>query len=278
MYSLIEGISRALNVSSKELDGSLYYYKKENGEGNFSFVLFDKTPGGAGYVTTITKPEKIHMLLPKVLQEAYAFVKNCPEKDCSEESSCYGCMRNYDNQRYHELLKRKEVINFLEDLDNTNNFNIIKIDKVEPKNIIKHSSESSIEVTDTKDINASSDVQLVIDEAKELLREDLDIIEILEDLQESVDLENNDISFIKQIEKETNIRDIEKPYHLGKITIGNQELDYTLAWKNSKIIYFKEKQYTDFLRAKENITDWLICCPKSDDFEPNEIIEAIKEN
>ena len=121
MYALIEGMSRALNINRRELDGSLYYYKKDNDEGNFCFVIFDKTPGGAGYVTSIIQNE---VLLSKVLQETYNFVKFCPEKDCSENSSCYGCMKNYDNQRYHEMLKRKYVIRFLNDLDNTHSFKV----------------------------------------------------------------------------------------------------------------------------------------------------------
>ena len=125
MYALIEGMSRALNINRRELDGSLYYYKKDNDEGNFCFVIFDKTPGGAGYVTSIIQNK---VLLSKVLQETYNFVKYCPEKDCSENSSCYGCMKNYDNQRYHEMLKRKYVIRFLDDLDNTHSFNIDKIE------------------------------------------------------------------------------------------------------------------------------------------------------
>lgn len=277
---MIEGISRALHINRRELDGSLYYYKRDDGVGNFSFVIFDSTPGGAGYVTLLTKNETI---LSNVLEETYNFVKNCPE-GCSEESSCYGCMRNYDNQRYHDKLKRIEVINFLENLgfkDEHDNyhFNITKINKVTPQKVVKQPSYSPIESTSAEDdTNLNDNVLLALDEAQELLKDDSDIIEILEDLQESVDLANSDISFIKSIEEESKVRDIEKPYHLGKLTVGNKELEYTLAWKKSKIIYFREEQYAVYLKARENISGWILCCPKSDNFEPNEIVEAIKEN
>ena len=90
-----------------------------------SVLLFLIKHLGAGYVTSIIQNKE---LLSKVLQETYNFVKYCPEKDCSENSSCYGCMKNYDNQRYHEMLKRKYVIRFLDDLDNTHSFNIDKIE------------------------------------------------------------------------------------------------------------------------------------------------------
>ena len=127
MYALIEGISRAIHINRRELDGSLYYYKNDNGEGNFCFVIFDTTPGGAGYVTSIIQNKDI---LSKVLQETYNFVEHCPEDKCSKNSSCYGCMKNYDNQRYHDMLKRQYVIDFLDNLDNTHSYNIEEVEKI----------------------------------------------------------------------------------------------------------------------------------------------------
>lgn len=273
LYALIEGISRALHINRRELDGSLYYYKKENGIGNFSFVIFDSTPGGAGYVTQLTKNETV---LSDVLKEMYDFVVNCPGEDCKQNTSCYSCMRNYDNQLYHEMLKRNKVIDFLENLgyrdetDNMYHFDIVKIEN--PKNQTSYSLET------TNSCNSSNDdVLLIKEKAKELLREDLNIVEILEELNDSVELGDKDISFIELIKKEANIRNLEKPYHLGKIEIGNQDISYTLAWEKSKILYFNEEQYENFRKAKEYNTEWLICCTKCDDFKSNEIIASIEE-
>lgn len=39
----------------------------------------------------------------QVLESAYDKVSNC---ECGEETSCYGCLRNYNNQIFHEKIQR----------------------------------------------------------------------------------------------------------------------------------------------------------------------------
>ncbi|MCD6220520.1 hypothetical protein J7K43_09095 [Candidatus Calescamantes bacterium] len=46
-----------------------------------------------------------------VLKSSLERVKNCT---CGKETSCYGCLRNYQNQFCHELLRRDVVLDFLE--------------------------------------------------------------------------------------------------------------------------------------------------------------------
>ena len=277
MYALIEGISRALNVSSKELDGSLYYYRKDSGEGNFCFVIFDKTPGGAGYVTAITKKEG---LLSKVLRETYKFVKECPNRDdCSIESSCYGCMRNYDNQRYHELLKRKHVIDFLELIDSTGNFNIISVKKITQKSSNKDMPSSYEKSTsdDVKDTTfGRNEIVIVKDESLELKYEDSDMEGILTDIEESVDLGNNDMVLFNYIKEEFDRRNFDKPYYLGTIRLNNEEIPYTLAWENSKVLYFREDQYEYYKKIKNYIIDWSIYCSADEQFNKEELINKIE--
>jgi len=47
--------------------------------------------------------------------ETLRIVENC---DCGKENegkaSCYGCLRNYSNQFFHEILDRSKVIGFLQ--------------------------------------------------------------------------------------------------------------------------------------------------------------------
>jgi len=33
-----------------------------------------------------------------------------------KDSSCYACLRSYKNQKYHSILKRKYVIDFLSEI------------------------------------------------------------------------------------------------------------------------------------------------------------------
>ena len=56
---------------------------------------------------------KISTNLKNVLEKAYKRVSNC---DCGEETSCYGCLRNYNNQIFHEKLQRGVFKDYLQKL------------------------------------------------------------------------------------------------------------------------------------------------------------------
>ncbi|MFX0205012.1 MAG: DEAD/DEAH box helicase [Candidatus Hodarchaeota archaeon] len=103
LYAVLEGMSEGLGIRRQDLDGCLYPY-----ENRVALVLFDTVPGGAGHVKRLIEGRN----LQEVLQNAFERVKKC---DCGEETSCYGCLRNYQNQFCHEQLKRGIVKKFLSD-------------------------------------------------------------------------------------------------------------------------------------------------------------------
>ena len=102
LYAILEGTSQALGIKRQDLDGCLY-----PSEDGIMLILFDNVPGGAGHVKRIIDEENLY----EVLKSALARVGNCT---CGLETSCYGCLRNYENQFCHELLKRGVVLEFLE--------------------------------------------------------------------------------------------------------------------------------------------------------------------
>ena len=52
-----------------------------------------------------------------MLKETFELSLNKVEqKCCDEESSCYNCLRNYNNQSYHASLKRKLAIEALTEI------------------------------------------------------------------------------------------------------------------------------------------------------------------
>jgi len=102
LYAILEGTSQALGIKRQDLDGCLY----PSGEG-IMLILFDNVPGGAGHVKRIIDEANLH----EVLKSALARVKNCT---CGIETSCYGCLRNYQNQFCHKHLKRGLVLKFIE--------------------------------------------------------------------------------------------------------------------------------------------------------------------
>jgi ATP-dependent helicase YprA (DUF1998 family) len=101
LYAVLEGTSQVLGIRRQDLDGCLYPY-----EDKISLVLFDNVPGGAGHVKRLIEGQNLCEVLKNVLER----VKKCT---CGEETSCYGCLRNYQNQFCHEQLKRGIIDKFL---------------------------------------------------------------------------------------------------------------------------------------------------------------------
>jgi len=109
LYSLIEGLSRSMNIDRNELSGCIQWYRDhEHLSGNFAFVLFDNTPGGAGYVRQLTDPA----VLKNMLREGAKVVNNCTCGGSEADTACYSCLCNYYNQKQHDILKRKYAIDF----------------------------------------------------------------------------------------------------------------------------------------------------------------------
>ena len=100
LYALLEGASCFLDIDRNDINGCLNY---ENG--NTSIILYDESAGGAGNV------KRIAINLEKVLLEAKERVSGIC--GCSEDTSCYGCLRNYGNQFEHEKLIRGAAFEYL---------------------------------------------------------------------------------------------------------------------------------------------------------------------
>ena len=112
-YSILQAIilsaCKTLNLDNNEISGCLQYRLNDSGS-TYDFMLYDTTPGGAGHVRRIANESNI----AQVFTEAYHRAKNC---DCGGEEgdvSCYKCLRTYQNQQYHDLIKRKYVFSKLQ--------------------------------------------------------------------------------------------------------------------------------------------------------------------
>lgn len=90
LYALLEGASVALGINRGDISGCV--------TGKRELVLYDDTAGGSGYV------KHIYNNIEQVLKAALNKVSgNC---GCTPETSCYGCLRNYSNQYFHDSLSR----------------------------------------------------------------------------------------------------------------------------------------------------------------------------
>lgn len=108
-YSVLQALILAtcyeLNIDNNEIAGCLQYCSG----GMFYYILYDTTPGGAGHVKRLNNSD----MIARVLNSAYYRAHDCICGNTDGDSSCYSCLRTYQNQKYHDIIKRKYVIDYL---------------------------------------------------------------------------------------------------------------------------------------------------------------------
>lgn len=109
LYAVLEGAARGLGVDRSDLDGCLY--PRTGVRGRPAVILFDNVPGGAGHCRELATNKDV---LLRALQEGKRLVEDC---ECSPESSCYSCLRDYSNQYYHLELSRGAALEIFNLLD-----------------------------------------------------------------------------------------------------------------------------------------------------------------
>ena len=108
LYAILEGASEALNIERDDLSGTLYY---TGDTASPNLVLYDDVPGGAGHVKRINSNKRA---IENVLEKTRRVVERCDCGGKDKDTSCYGCLRNFQNQFVHDRLSRGKVIKFLE--------------------------------------------------------------------------------------------------------------------------------------------------------------------
>lgn len=107
LHGLLKGMCNVLNIEEDDISGCLrYFFNDTTHRANYSLIFYDKTPGGAGHVRRVINENAIE----EILRETLKIMQQC---DCGGEygdTSCYSCLRNYYNQKYHDRLKRLYVV------------------------------------------------------------------------------------------------------------------------------------------------------------------------
>ena len=109
LYGLLEGVSKHLSIERSDLSGCLNYHK-----GSIDFVLFDNVPGGAGHVKRLVTENNFK----EILEKTYTLMKSCSCGGEIGDTSCYSCLRNYYNQKHHDVMERRFVIEFIKEIFN----------------------------------------------------------------------------------------------------------------------------------------------------------------
>jgi len=104
-YALVEGAAEIIEVPSNDLSATVGTGVAENLP---PIILYDNVPGGAGLVAKLEEQETLWACLDAARNRVNG---SC---GCDEETSCYGCLRNYQNQFAHQKLQRGPVKRYLE--------------------------------------------------------------------------------------------------------------------------------------------------------------------
>lgn len=109
MYSLLNSFANELNIERRDIKACLTY-KRTSGKIEHKIIIYDAVPGGAGHSRRLVTEDG--EVLKAVIKRALTLLNSC---ECSP--SCYRCLRNYENQKIHEILDREKALNFLMQLD-----------------------------------------------------------------------------------------------------------------------------------------------------------------
>lgn len=109
MNALLNSFSNELNIERRDIKACLTY-KVNNGKMEHKIIIYDAVPGGAGHSRRFSTEDG--GVLNSVIKRAIKLLETC---EC--EPSCYRCLRNYENQKTHEILDRIKALNFLKQFE-----------------------------------------------------------------------------------------------------------------------------------------------------------------
>ena len=104
--AVVAAASDYLDIAARDLNAT--HRAQKAGGLSGELVLYDRVPGGAGYVGRIVES------LPEILTATLTRVRACPNPMCDIQASCDACLRTYYNQTDWDRLKRREVVDWME--------------------------------------------------------------------------------------------------------------------------------------------------------------------
>lgn len=239
LYSMIEGLSRSMSIDRNELSGCLSWYRDINHpNGNYAFVLFDNTPGGAGYVRQLSDSA----VLAEMLRKGFSVVSNCNCGGDEADTACYSCLCNYYNQRQHDILKRRYAIGFYRQITPYYD-NVWSSSKNDEPYIVQSLTANVAEL--------ESSLLKVIPLNRGQIQVGLSHEDIWENILEDCDEDEEDtLNAIASIV--VNEPDIYN--EIFKIERSGETFCANFAWIEKKVLLFLKDNEEDYIKAKE--TGW----------------------
>lgn len=102
----INAAAAVLDIPVRDLGTT---YRSESAETlTGELVLYDRVPGGAGYVQRMIEE------MSRIVVTLYENMRRCNNPECDPQGSCYVCLRSYSNQFEWADLQRAVVVDVLE--------------------------------------------------------------------------------------------------------------------------------------------------------------------
>ena len=249
LYALLEGLSREMGIERTDIKGTLFR-TSEDGLLLYSVILYDAVAGGAGHVRRLVTEDG--EAFQRVLKRAFQVVNNC---DCG--SSCYKCLRNYYNQKIHDVLDRHKASDFLRawigDMKQTDQPTEEEVDgnrnNPEAMEIIL-SDDFGMNMKDSEWTVIWNEISFLLETEREIA-----MVEILKD-------------------SENLFQGKEKPF-MDCQFIAGEEYDCALIWPDSQVMLFTEENRIGYEAAKKS--NWTCFLLADESASPEKIAAALKE-
>lgn len=271
LYGIMRGICSCLNIEQDDISGCVQYFRNEDtGNGCYALIYYDRTPGGAGYVKRLADPT----VLSAVFKETLDLMNQCNCGGAEKDSSCYGCLRTYYNQRHHDLLKRSYVIRFIETLlgmdlrpiRSNGAGNTFDVPVIRPITEIEDQGAEEMLLTVVQD-GMNLDTQSWSDIWEYMLDEDPE--------QEEEAFYRALLGSMEELENK------EKPYKgscqlKDKKKVSTEVINCNMLWKKKKILLFTAENAEDYRKARNS--DWTCIFTMEGERAAQELIHKLKED
>ena len=271
LYGIMRGICSQLNIEQDDISGCVQYFRNEDtGNGCYALIYYDRTPGGAGHVKRLSDPN----MLKAALIETLKLMKQCDCGGAEMDTSCYGCLRTYYNQKHHDQLKRGYVVKFLEMILGKN---AVRDDEKDPE---EKDAEPEIVIRPAeKTVKTPENLKLsVIQEGMNLNSQTWeDIWEYMMD-EDPEPEEEQFYQFL--LDHADELTDAEKPFKgdnqlKDKRQVNSSVISCNMMWKKKRIMLFTSENENDYRTAEH--ADWNRVYTMDGEAGARELIEMLKE-
>ena len=282
LYGIMRGICSQLNIEQDDISGCIQFFRNEDtGHANYGLIFYDRTPGGAGHVKRLKDAAVLHGTLIQTLN----LMKACDCGGPNMDSSCYGCLRTYYNQRYHDQLKRSYVVRFLETILNGKQY-ASGMEDGSARTVLSGSEATEPEIRIIPDeVSSPAEAEPQTHLNLIVLRRGMNLAEqSWEEIWEYMldeDPEESETAFYQYLLDHTKeLSDAGKPYkgncQLRDVHWLRQDrLVCDMIWEDHKILLFSAGNKTQYVRAV--LSDWNCIFTGDGEEAARKLIKLLKE-